>query len=330
MPRIRFPLATAGLALGVVAAGCMAPADAGATEGGASLYLLGAGGPGAAILPPLEGIFLVNSYYHYEGEASRERQFQLGGNVVGGLKANIDADFPTVVWVPTTNAMGGATLALGLIVPVGVPDVNVDVVLTGPRGRAVTISRQEDRWTVGDPVLNASLAWKSGDVWIQTAALLNIPIGDYAAGHLANLSFNRLALDTSLAVTWRKAGWDLSGKTGVTFNGSNPSTDYNSGDEWHVEASIEKTLSPAWSLGVQAYYLSQISGDSGTGDLVGPFKGQVTGVGATAAYNFKIAGKIPATLRARAFTEMDAKNRLEGDSFFLDFSMPLWVPNAPR
>lgn len=319
----RLFLAATAAAFGLLAAG-----EASATEGGASLYLLGTGGPGAAILPPIEGVFLQNTLYHYDGKAQRDRQFLVGGNLVGGLKANINADFATAIWVPTTNVLGGATLAWGLIVPAGVPAVDVDVVVAGPRGRTIAISRDEDRFTVGDPVLMSALSWKRGDVWIQTEALLNVPIGDYRAGHLSNLSFNRLALDTSLAVTWKKSGWDVSGKTGVTFNGSNPSTDYNTGNEWHLEGSIEKALSPAWSLGVQAYYFDQISGDSGSGALLGDFKGQVTGIGATAAYNFKIAGKIPATLRLHGFKEMDAKNRLEGNSVFLDFSMPLWVPTA--
>lgn len=321
----RLPVALVAAAFGLLAGG-----EALASEGGASLYLLGSGGPGAAILPPIEGVFLTNSLYHYDGSASRDRQFQVGGNVVAGLKANITADFATAVWVPSTDVMGGATLAWGLIVPVGVPDVKVDAILQRPNGATFNISRSEDRWTVGDPVLMGALSWKRGDVWLQTAALLNVPIGDYRAGHLSNLSFNRLVLDTSVALTWKdeKSGWDISGKTGVSFNGSNPSTNYDTGNEWHVEASIEKTLSPAWSVGVQAYYFNQITGDSGSGARLGDFEGEVTGVGATAAYNFKIAGKIPATFRLHAFTEMDAKNRLEGDSVFLDFSMPLWVPGA--
>ena len=32
---------------------------------------------------------------------------------------------------------------------------------------------------------------------------------------------------------------------------------------------------------------------------------------------------MPATLRARAFSEFNVSNRLEGDSFWLDLSVPL-------
>lgn len=302
---------------------------AAATEGGASVHLLGSGGPGAAILPPIEGVFFANTLYHYDGKAGGSRQFLVGGNLVAGLKANINADFATVLWTPTTDLAGG-TLALGAALPVGVPAVDVSAILTGPRGRPVSIAAREDKLIVGDPLLTAMLGWKRGDVHVQAAGLLNIPIGDYRAGHLSNLAFHRWAFDTSVAVTWRDeaSGWDVSGKTGLTFNGKNDFTDYETGAEWHVEASVEKIFSPAFSAGVQAYYFDQLSGDSGAGATLGPFKGQVTGIGATAAYNFKLAGKIPATLRLHAMTEMNAKNRLEGNSVFLDLTMPLWVNQA--
>jgi hypothetical protein len=321
------------LGAAVVMAGALCGQAARASEGGASFYLLGSGGPGAATLPPLEGIFLVNTFYYYNGKGGGNRQFSLGGNLVAGVKAEIFADFPTVIWVPTTNLAGGV-LALGAIAPVA--DVNVDVsaVITGPRGNSLNLSRSDDAFTFGDPALTAMLGWKTGKLAVTASTLVNIPIGDYRAGHLANIAFHRWAVDTSLAATWRdpKNGWDVSGKAGFTFNGTNDTTDYNTGTEFHLEGAIEKTLSPAFSLGVQGYYFDQVSGDSGSGATLGSFKGQVAGLGVTGAYNFKIMGKVPASLRLRALTEFDAKNRMEGDAVFLDFSMPLAVkmpPGAP-
>lgn len=319
------------LGLGVVIAGAALAAPAQASESGASVYLLGSGGPGAAEVPPIQGVFLVNTLYHYDGKAGGDRQFTVGGNLVAGLKANINADFATVIWVPTTDLAGGV-LAVGAVVPLGDVAVDVSAVVTGPRGRAVSLSRSDDAFIVGDPLLTAMLGWKTGDLSVTASTLINIPIGDYRAGRLANLAFHRWAVDASLAATWKKSGWDLSGKAGFTFNGENDFTDYDTGTEFHVEGAIEKTLSPAFSLGVQAYHFNQVSGDSGPGATLGAFKGRVTGVGVTGAYHFKIMDKIPATLRLHAITEFDARNRLEGDSVFLDFSMPLAVkmpPGAP-
>jgi hypothetical protein len=321
------------LALSAAAGLAVVGAPAAASEGGASMYLLGSGGPGAAILPPIQGVFLANTLYYYSGETGADARLPLGGNVAAGIDATIVANFTSLLWVPSTDVMGG-TLAVGAVVPFGQVDVDVSAIVTGPRGRQFGVSRSDDAFVVGDPLLMASIGWAQGKTHVTATTLLNIPVGDYRDGELANLAFHRWAGDVSFAATWHdpQSGWDVSGKTGLTFNGENEDTEYETGTEFHVEAAVEKIFSPSWSAGVQAYHFSQISGDSGPGATLGDFKGQVTGVGVTGAYNFKIAGKIPATLRLHAISEFAAKNRPEGDSVFLDFSMPLWVkmpPGAP-
>lgn len=317
LPFLLLPVVSAALALGA--------GQAHASEGGASIYLLGSGGPGAAEMPPLEGVYLDNPIYIYEGDAGGGQQFVVGGNVVAGLKATIAADFPTLIWVPSTNVAGG-TFAVGVALPVAAPIVDVNAVITGPRGRQVTISRHDSTLTVGDPIVTALMGWKAGDLHIQASALWNIPIGHYREGRLANIAFHRWAQDVSLALTWNdpKAGWDISGKAGVTFNGKNDFTDYDTGNEFHLEAAVEKSFSKAFSAGLQGYWFKQISGDSGAGAALGPFKGEVFGVGLTMAAH-TILGKSPATLRMRAFKEFDATNRLEGASVWLDLSLPLYM-----
>ncbi|CAN7372969.1 transporter [Phenylobacterium sp. LjRoot219] len=318
----------AGVGLILAAAG-FAP-TARASEGGASFYLLGSGGPGAGVLPPLPGLFLANTAYYYKGDSGGGKQFTVGGNVVAGLEATIAADFASVLSVPDLKIAGG-TPAVGLIVPFGQPWVKVDAVITGPRGNQVNLSRGDTAFILGDPALITAIGWTTGKTHIQVANLLNVPIGDYRDAELANLAFNRWASDLSVAASWidPRAGWDLSAKTGVTFNGMNPATQYRTGTEWHIEAAIEKTLSPAWSLGLQGYYFDQLTGDSGSGARLGPFKGRVAALGATANYNFKIAGKVPAAVRVRGFSEFEARNRLEGHSIFVDFNMPLYVKLPP-
>ena len=327
----KFPVRRFGRHLGWVAAIAAAACaqQALASEGGASLYLLGSGGPGAAEMPPLKGVFLDNEAYYYKGSAKGDKQFLVGGNLVAGLDATIVADFPTVLWVPTTNFAGG-TLAIGGAVPVGEPSVDVSAVLTGPLGNQFGVSASDSKLVIGDPIATAALGWKHGDLHIQASTIVNIPIGQYREGQLANLAFHRWAGDASLAMTWNdgKSGWDVTGKAGFTFNGKNDDTDYTTGTEFHLEGSIEKKLSKTWSAGLQAYYFDQVSGDTGSGATLGSFKGEVTGVGVTAAHSF-ILGKMPASLRFRAFTEFDAKNRLEGNSVWLGLSLPLSMKMPP-
>lgn len=315
-------------ALSIALAAAATPAAA--SEGGASLYLLGSGGPGAAVLPPVEGVFFDNTFYFYDASAEASREFVIGGNVVLGLDATIAADFATVLWVPSTDVLGG-TFAVGATLPVGVPDVTASAVLTGPLGGTVGVSRQDSAFVIGDPIVTAELGWGlGGDSHLALSTMVNVPIGMYREDQLANLAFHRWAVDTSLAGTWHdpKLGWDISLKAGVTFNGTNDYTDYKTGTEAHFEASIERMFSPRFSAGLQGYRFVQLSGDSGTGAVLGPNKGRVTGVGVTAAYNFPI-GKMPATLRGRVLEEFDAVRRLEGTSVMLSLTVPLSMKLPP-
>jgi hypothetical protein len=309
--------------MGLMASGALMVGSAHAAEGGASLYLLGSGGPDAAVMPPLVGVYVDTTGYYYDGSGGGGKEFEVGGNVVANLRARIAADFTTVVWVPTTNFAGG-TLELGGVLPMGAVTVDASAVLTGPLGHRFGVSATDSAGLIGDPVGLIAAGWKFGNVYVQGSGLVNVPVGDYRDRGLANLSFHRWAGDASLAVTWKdpQVGWDISGKAGFTFNGTNPSTQYTTGTEFHIEGAVQKTLSKRWSLGAQMYYYDQVTGDSGLGAKLGPFEGQVVGVGGTAAYSFTI-GHTPVSLRGRVMTEFDAVNRLEGTSCWLDLSFPL-------
>lgn len=304
-----------------------------ASEGGSSFYLLGSGGPGAGEMPPISGIFFDNTFYYYHGSAKAERQFVVGGNLVAGLDATILADFATVLWVPTTDFAGG-TLAIGGALAAGQPDVTVSAVLTGPNGGQVSVSRSDAAFIVGDPIATAALGWNlNKDTHLSTTATVNIPIGTYREGELANLAFHRWIVDWSTALTWadKEAGWDVSGKAGFTFNGKNDFTDYNTGTEFHLEGSVSHDFTKEFSAGIQAYHFQQVSGDSGSGATLGSFKGRVTGVGVTAARTI-MAGHTPISIRGRLFKEFGEKNRLSnGTAFFLSLDLPLKMnlPKAP-
>jgi len=306
------------------------PTHASATEGGTSVYLLGSGGPAAAVLPPFEGVYLDNTYYLYGGDVSASQNLVVGGNVAAGLDVFVAAQFPTFLWVPSTNFLGG-TLAVGALVPFGAPIVSASAVVRGPRGGQRQISRHDGTLTVGDPVLMAQLGWTWDKLHLTASGLVNIPIGDYREGELANIAFHRWSEDASLAVSWHDtdSGWDISAKTGVTINGNNEATDYDSGNEFHLEGAVEKTFSPKFSAGILGYYNKQISGDGGAGAVLGPNKGEVAGLGGTAAYNV-VLGRSPATIRVRVMQEFGAKRRTEGTMGMLSLTIPLKMNLPPQ
>ena len=65
-----------------------------------------------------------------------------------------------------------------------------------------SISLSDDRWAVGDPAFSTLVGWHGENNHYLVAASVNIPVGDYDAGRLSNVSLNRWAGDITLAGTW--------------------------------------------------------------------------------------------------------------------------------
>lgn len=309
---------------------CMAASPALATEGGASIYLLGSGGPDAAVQPPVEGVYLDNTYYFYDGNIDADKSLVVGGQIAAGLDTVLVAQFVTLLWVPSTKFLGG-TLAVGGVLPVAAPMVDANVSLTGPMGNSISRAVHDSTLTVGDPLATASLGWAWGKMHVTASGFVNIPVGHYREDQLANIAFHRWAGDMSLAASWHDtdAGWDLSAKAGVTINGTNDYTDYNSGNDFHLEGAVEKTFSPKFSAGVQGYWYKQISDDTGAGARLGPNRGEVAALGATVAYN-TVLGRSPSTFRLRVLQEFDATRRQEGTVAMLSLTVPLKMNLPPQ
>ncbi len=88
-------------------------------------------------------------------------------------------------------------------------------------------------------------------------------------------------------------------------------------------------MSKELSVGLVGYYYNQLTGDSGSGDRIGSFKGRVTSLGAQIGYTFKL-GEIPVSTNVRFFREFDVKNRFAGTATYLTISAPLWVAPAQQ
>ncbi|TYC87769.1 hypothetical protein [Novosphingobium sp. BW1] len=92
-----------------------------ATESGASLCLLGSGGPGTAVMPPLEGLYFDKMIWVYDGSAEANRRIPVNGNITLGLDTTIVAGFSTLLVVPSIDFLGG-TLAVGVTLAAGCAD----------------------------------------------------------------------------------------------------------------------------------------------------------------------------------------------------------------
>ena len=316
------------LALGTV--GGLLAGTAHATEGGASLFIPGGHGPGAGIVPP-PGFYFANDFFTYSGELTGGRRIQIGGAVLADVKTEVRADFLTATWVTPLDVLGGR-VALGLSLPFGVPRVSAGVLIEAPRlGRTFAFSQRDASFVLGDPVVAGLIGWDAGKFHWQIGTTVNIPAGGYEEGELSNLAFNRWIGDVYAALTWLdpELGLDLSGAIGFEINGENPDTDYLSGNAFHVDVSISKNLTKEFSVGLLAGYYDQVSDDGGAGNRIGPFKGRVTAVGATAGYDFSVAGT-PVSARIKVLREVDVENRAQGTIGLFSVGFPLGGPAAPE
>ena len=170
----------------------------------------------------------------------------------------------------------------------------------------------------------ATLGWSKDEVFWRIYSLLNIPIGDYQKRRLSNIAFHRWAGDVGAAATWLDptTGFELSSTIGFTFNGENPSTNYTTGTEFHAEVAALKHMGQTFAFGVTAYHYQQITGDSGSGAILGAFEGQTTGMGAIVTANTLI-GMTPVSLNAHVMQELNVKNRLTATVGFLTVAFPL-------
>jgi len=152
--------------------------------------------------------------------------------------------------------------------------------------------------------------------------LLNVPVGDYDEGSLANAGFNRWGLDTTVAFTHQNpdTGIELTAAPGITFNGENRDTDYKSGDEFHLEFAAMQHLSEKYALGIIGYHYQQVNSDSGSAP--DDFEGRVSAIGPAVNFNFKL-GDLPVSGKVKYLVESNVKNRMEGDAAFIQFAIPL-------
>ena len=321
----------ASFARSVIAASILIAATqyAQSAESGVGVYPLGLRGPLAGIVPA-PGVYFQNDFYFYQGDAGASRPIPLNGNLVANVNATMGIDIPTILW-STPFPVAGGNLALSASFPVGGPSVDAGLGLTSPAISSEFVRNAHDLIaTFGDPFLVSSIGWHAGNLHWTGGVGVNVPVGDYREGALANIAFHRWAADLFGAATWLdpKTGIDLSGAMGITFNGTNPATDYTTGTEFHLELAATQNLPNGFSFGIVSYYYDQITGDSGTGAKLGAFEGRVAAIGGSLGYMFKVEGRDVAT-RVKVYREFDVLNRLEGTSAFFTVAMPLYVYPMP-
>ncbi len=285
-----------------------------AAEGGGSHYLPGTAGDIAIALVPEPGLQVANTVFYQNGA--------LDVGVLGGqVDVNIEMDFVLNMvggaYTFETPVLGGL-YTIGAIIPFGVVDVDAELRLPG----GGTVGDNDNSAGLSDIVLiPMQFNWEVGDFSFKFAEVIFAPTGGFDEGDTANLGRNYWSFDTVGAVTWFNTGTgtEVSVAPGIMVNTKNNDTNYRTGEEFHVDFVGNQFLSETFALGLRGYYYRQITGDSGSGAVLGDFKGESLGLGPGFFWTPEFA-KGNLTLLGKWMHDVYDDNRFDSDYFTLSVS----------
>ena len=288
-----------------------------AAEGGYSNYIPGTYGDFAMAVEPVDKLTVRNDVYYYEAE---DKKSVRTGRI--DLKADLTflVNLTTLLYKPDLQ-FGSAQYAFGALIPIMKNEIDSSLSLNAETIEP-TASDTSDASGLGDVVLVPwVLYWNTNNLHTSFSQFIVAPTGDYNESDPINTSLNYWSFDTNIAVTYLNPanGWELSANLGYIYNTENSNTDYQTGQEVHLDFAINRYLSESLALGVHGFHLEQISGDSGDGALLGDFEAQASGVGPALLYTTQIANK-PISLKAKWLHEFDAERRIEGDHFIVSIA----------
>jgi len=327
----------------VATALALVPHPASADEVGESFWTPGSFGSLAATASQ-PGFSLTSIYYHTAttagSEVARARLIRIGRAAVDESVSAISIspeDLATVTpsYTFATPVLGGQA-AIALTATYGRKRTTNDAVITtAPRDGPFATTRFDTVSDVvtgfGDLSPQISLRWNAGVHNVMTYLTGNIPVGVYNRARLSNIGIGHGALDGGAGYTYfdEKTGYEFSAVAGLTYNFINPSTEYQSGVDVHLDWGASRFLTKQLQIGLVGYLYNQASCDGGSGDRVGCFQSRVAGAGGQLGYTIPM-GELEGNVNVRAYKEFAAANRPEGWNAWLTYTLSPAEPTPAR
>jgi hypothetical protein len=304
------------------------PVQSFADEGGVSFWLPGLFGSLAAV-PVEPGPSFAAIYYHSSVASSGGKTFVLGGGVAAGLNARADLGFFGPTYTFETPVLGGQA-SISLLGVAGHPAASINATLTGPLGRTISGSRDDDRTAFGDMIPQAALRWNFGVNNVMAYVTGDIPVGAYNVDRLANTGLGHGAIDAGGGYTYfdHTTGREFSASLGFTYNLENDAANYRNGIDMHLDWGASQFLSKQLLIGLVGYWYNQISPDTGSGATLGSFESRVGGIGPQIGFIFPIGTGVQGYLSVKGYKEFAAQNRPSGWNTWVMLSISA-APPAP-
>lgn len=281
--------------------------QAGATEGGGSIYPNGVENFLVGAMPPPGFYPLVYATSYHATELRDDRGNDIAG-AIGGFRADVAGVIPRFIWVTGQKVFGGQ-LAVHAIVPL----LNVDV-RVGPN--------QNRNTGIGDINLAAALGYHVSPALHYVVALeTNAPTGRYDRNDVASIGRNYWNIEPLIAVSYiQSTGINADLKLMYDYNFRNKDTDYRSGQELHADYALGWGFGNGFAAGVSGYIYRQISDDKvAGGTLAGGNRGRAFAIGPSLRYQ-NDKGWL---FTAKYEKQYDVRNRSSGGAFWIKTLIPL-------
>jgi hypothetical protein len=318
------------------------PNGALADEGGVSFWLPGLFGSLAAA--PLQPGWSVTAMDYYDsikagGNVALAREVEIGqfkttlhADINANLSSRVDLGLLIPAYVFEDRFLGGQA-SVQMLTIVGRMDTTLQGTIAGtlgPFGFSKFGSRTDGLTAAGDLYPMFTLRWNEGVNNFMTYVTGDLPVGQYERTSLANIGIGHYALDGGAGYTYLnpQTGHELSAVAGFTYNYMNPYTNYQSGVDFHVDWGASQFLTKQLLIGAVGYVYDQVTGDSGSGDHVGPFMSRVVGVGPQVGYIFPL-GNYQGYVNLKGYGEFDANDRPHGYNAWLSLTISPPAPTPP-
>ena len=284
-----------------------------AAEGGLSNYIPAFYGDLALAVEPPDGFSFRNDVFYFSGDIGESFRS-------GDIKANVDVtlvyDYLSFLYKPGFKVFG-APVAFAITPAIGHADIEADIKVGEVSGNL-----NDDHTGLGDTTLSAMFYWNHEKFHFSLNNYIVTPTGDYDADDLANTGLNYWTFEVDVAATYlnEDTGQDYSILVGYGYNTENEDTDYQSGDEVHLDFVLNQFITESFAIGINGYFYKQIGADSSDGDLLGSFKGEGAGIGPAIYYIKEISGK-DVYFIAKWVHDYHAENRVKGDYAYASFAL---------
>ncbi len=258
-----------------------------AKEGG-DQYPHGAEGFMAGALPP-PGNYFLNYAGYYGGDLHNGN-----GDKVNGVEVSAYFDALRYVHVTEKTVLGG-NMAFGAILPIVKQEIKT------PGGTL------KDSGT-GDITIHAFvLGWHQPNLHTLAGLDINLATGS------DNITADYDTFEPFFGMTYLSDdGFEASAKLMYSIHQENDSTNYQSGNEFHMDYTFARH-DGAWAYGVGGYYVNQLDEDSVNGVDNG-VKGQALAFGPEVKYDANGSSFI-----AKWHHETSVKDRFSGDKLWFKY-----------